>query len=55
LSTRALLHKQQFSTLKVDVRSIEQDDRLQRKMNFTVKILMKAVVVAGAMLTVERN
>ena len=47
LCARLLFHQQQFSSGKLIVRPAQADDYLERKEYVAVKILVKAIEVAG--------
>ena len=47
LPSRSLLDQDQFATVIVDDRAVEQENCLKGEMDFAIKILMQAVVVAG--------
>ena len=55
LPARALLDEQQFAPVKVDARSVEQQYRLERKVDCAVHILMQAIVVAWTVAQQERR
>ena len=55
LPSRPLLDQDQFAAVIIDERAIEQKNCLKGKMNFTVEILMQAVVVAGTVFEEQRG
>src|SRR5215471_4376923 len=55
LHTRTLLDKKKFAARKIPIRFRQQNGVLDRKDVFAVEVLMKAVVVAGAVLKQQRR
>lgn len=45
LPARALFDQNQLTALKIDSRPVEQQDGLERKMDFSIQILMQAIVI----------
>lgn len=48
LHSRALFGQDEFAAVEIDFRLGQQDRHLKRKMEVAVKILMEAIIVAGA-------
>src|SRR5438874_1597107 len=55
LRPRTLLHQHKFSAGEIQLRPVEHEDRLQRKINRAIEVLMQAVVTAALIAQHQRR